>query len=360
MYEQRFNPFAANVEIVKGYFKSGKVLVLGILYLVSLGLSVATALLQPVSATLAQFTELFDQLGIDSSELSSYYSSALSNSTAGTILTILISSITTILTTAAFFIIFAKSRSKDPASSPSGGIGILHVLSVISFVFAIIATVLTVILYVIMIIVLSSSNEYFNGDSQSATVFLVIAGFAVALFLFILISFTASQKNFYRSAKWSLTSVELQTSGAVAYGVYNIIFAVFSGLGLIGSVFTAFSSFNLTSLLSLMSSIISFIILIFTASLALGYNSYIKRYKYGYNDAPYGSAPNDAYVPMGSGDYQPPYGAPSQGDYRDSFTNYNMPQDNSSGYYGSSAHCPNCGAPVNGTSPFCPNCGTKL
>ena len=30
MYEKRYNPFAANVELVKGYLKSGKVLILGI------------------------------------------------------------------------------------------------------------------------------------------------------------------------------------------------------------------------------------------------------------------------------------------------------------------------------------------
>ena len=356
MYEQQFNPYAANVDIVKGYFRSGKVLALGILYLISLGLSVATTLMQPVSVTLDRFIGLFDQLGIDSSELSSYYSSAVTESSASTVLSILFSSIITVLTAVAFIIIFAKSRSNDPESTPSGGIGILRVFSVIAFVLSIIVVVLIVIAFVIFIIAISSVNEYFDGDVQKATVFQVIAGLIVSLFIFLLLSFTGSQKNFYRSAKWSLTSVDLETTGSVAYGVYNIIFAIFMGISMIGSAITMITGFSLFNLLSFLTVLVAFIILILTASLALGYNRYIKRQKYGYNDTPYGGAPNGPQ----DDNYRMPYGGSPQGGYGDNYPNYNMPQQNPSGYYDNGYSCPNCGAPIDGAAPFCPNCGTKL
>ena len=39
MYEQQFNPFGGNLAIVKGYFRSGKILTLGIFYVISIVLS---------------------------------------------------------------------------------------------------------------------------------------------------------------------------------------------------------------------------------------------------------------------------------------------------------------------------------
>ena len=364
MYEHRYNPFAANVDIVKDYLKSGKVLFIGILYFLSLGLSIATLILNPVSASIADLTNMFSSMGIDTSEYLSYSTSAM-NSGVGvvSVFPTVITSLFTILSAIAFIIMFAKSRSTNPDSNPSSGASIMRVLSLITFIFTIIGVVLAVALYVLFIVSISSVNDYFNGDTQAAVIFQVITGVAVSLIIILMISYTACQKNFYRSIKYSLNSVELQSSGAVGYGVFNIIFSVFVGLSMIGSLIILITGFNLGNLLLFLSMLLSFLMLVMTASFALGYNSHIKREKYGYNE-PYGGS-DAPYYP----DSAPNYGAPSD---NFNYPKYNMPPQQNMPPYNETpdsfrsapakdqtAYCPNCGAPVEGKQPFCSNCGYK-
>lgn len=372
MYEQRYNPYSANVEIVKDYLKSGKVLFLGILHLLSLGMSVATLLLNPANVAINSMLDAFSSMGLDVSEYYNSYGSYVTASSVAWALPTVISSVFTILTAIAFIVMFAKSRNTNPDSNPSSGASILRVLSLITFICTIIGVILIVALYVLFIIGISSVNDNFNGDVQAATITQVIIGIVVSLIIIFLISYTGSQKNFYRSIRNSLNSVELQRSGAVGFGVWNIIFAVFVGISMLSSLILTVTSFNLTNILLTSSSLLSFLMLIMNASFALGYNSHIKREKYGYND-PYGGSYDAPYHPADN--RAQGYGAPS-GDYN--YPNYNMPPQQSMPTYSEpsdnyyqpqqiqqeqqpqAAFCPNCGSPIEGGHSFCSNCGCKF
>lgn len=363
MYEQNFNPFAANVAVVKGYFKSGKVLALGILHLVSLCLTVFSYLANPLTSSLNSTLAQLEQLGMDTSDLYSYYpDSSFMESTfsASAISAILVSSVITILTAVAFIVIFSKSRSENPESSPIAGVGILHVLAVIAFVCSIVLTGILAFAYVIIFIAAFAAAGFSDSDTAPMVVVFLLIGLLLAAVMFLVIFTAASQKNYYGSVKRSLTTVQLQNKGAKAYGVINIIFAVFMGISMIGTVISTLTGpISLNVFLPLSSSVVSFVILIFDASLALGYARYINQYKFGYSSG----APADAYVPA-SPDAQNPY---AQQPYSDGYNSYTAPpQQNpySDGYTGAPAqpapYCPHCGAPVDTSAPFCSNCGNKL
>ena len=373
MYEQRFNPYAANVDIVKGYFRSPKVLVLGILHLISMGLSILTLLTTPVTSSLMTILARLESLGIDTSEFYRFYPSDSFTTTvytASVVAAIFISSVFTILTAIAFIILFAKSRSSNPDANPVAGARILHVLSVITFVYSIFVAVVLGFAFVLTFIAVYASSDYYDFDSGAATVAMVVLGVFIALMIFLIIFYAASQKNYYGSVKRSLTSVELRNKGAAAWGVLCIIAAVFYGISVIAGFISAITSYiTVRTILSLSSTIFTFVILILSASVALGYSKYIKREKYSYN-----TAPNNTYIPaapyMGNQGYYPD----DQGYYPDSQPNYpyNQPSDRPSVPYNDNFvdynantqerpdTCPNCGAPIDGVSPFCSNCGTKL
>ena len=253
MYEKRYNPFAANVELVKGYLKSGKVLILGILHFLSLALTVVTMVLVPYDRSVSELMSAINSLGVNTSDFTSSIQSLLSNGTFPIVISAVLSAIFTILTAIAFIVMFAKSRNTNPDSNPSSGASILRTLSMITFVCSIILAVIIVAAYVLFIVSISSVNDYFGGDAQQATITQVVIGIVVSLFLILFISYVSCQKNFYRSIKWSLNSVKLYHSGAAGYGVFNIIFAVFIGSSLIGSAITVIKSFNNSNLLVLIS-----------------------------------------------------------------------------------------------------------
>ena len=281
MYEKRYNPFAANVELVKGYLKSGKVLILGILHFLSLALTVVTMVLVPYDRSVSELMSAINSLGVNTSDFSSTFNSVLSNSHLPIVVSAVVSAIFTILTAIAFIVMFAKSRNSNPDSNPSSGASILRTLSMITFVCSIILAVIIVAGYVLFIIGISSVKDYFGGDAQQATITQVVIGIVVSLFLILFISYVSCQKNFYRSIKWSLNSVDLYRSGAAGYGVFNIIFAVFIGISLTVSAITVIKSFNISNLLVLISNLLSCLTAIMTAAFALGYNRYIKQAKYG-------------------------------------------------------------------------------
>ena len=235
-------------------------------------------------------------------------------------------------------------------------------MAVITFVFAVIATVLIVLIYVIGVII--GLNVSSNNNAAIAAV--IIFGVILAIALFLLLFITASIKNFYRSVKYSLTTVRLQSKGAVAYGVFCIIGAVMYGFSLIGDIILLIrGGFSADSLITVLSVLLLFVMLIFNASLALGYNRHIKRHTLGYSNIPYGAAPNAAYP----SDAQPPYTVPRQ-DYGDNYQSYNapmqqnpynesVPKTESPSQESKPAYCPNCGASTDGSA-FCSNCGYKL
>lgn len=358
MYERRFNPYATNIEIVKGYLKSGKVLALGILYLLTIAAAILTVVLQPVNADLDEIIKMLQEMGVDTSNMTYAYSSVASDIGLSSIVATAIASAVILLAAIAFFIMFAKSRSADPDADPVAGVTIMRVFSMISFVCAIVLSVICVIVYLAAYFMEDTLVKAINFDGQTWMILFVILGILLLIFIFFLIFSAAAYKNFYRSVKRSLTTVRLETKGSVAYGVLNILAAILKGLSLIGYAIILFKSFNIANLLAMIVMLLAFLINVFTASLALGYNRYIKQQKLGYNNTPYGGRPNSDFSAPRQNGYDGGYqkytarqqSAPA---YQDHFSDYNLPEDRPS-------YCTYCGAEVDGSAPFCSNCGNKL
>ncbi len=377
MYEQPFNPFAANLAIVKDYFKQTKVLVLGILYIVSAIISVVSTIITAGSANdyFADMISLLERIGL--SDMANRMrmileSLPVSSTLISSIPSMVVSTFVTGLFAAAFIIIYIKSRNTSEESTPNTGVNILYVLSVISLVIIIISTVLGGLGLLGMIVLavnllgnntsqaVDLGNGYQLNITGSAIGVLLIVFSVIALIVIIYLLISAINcKRFYRSVKDSINTVELQNKGAKGYGVICVINAVFSAFSLLSLFFSLFSiiSYGASSgtvmylVMSLISGIVNFLILVFTAGIALGYKKYIDNIKYGYNGTPDGGM--NGYNPIPTMDNtQPPYGAPQPMPYNDNFNV--QPQQPAA-----PSVCPNCGAPTDG-SPFCGNCGARL
>lgn len=374
MYQQQFNPYAANVAIVKGYFKSGNVLFVGILYILSaiLGIVNAVVTISPASSYYNLLLFL-DEMGLSASEASLAYSIFSFSFVFG----VLISTLITVLMAVGFIIIFAKSRSASPNSTPIAGVNILYVLATISFVCSIILTVVLALFYLMLIVIFMTSNRYSNLLAGNSIASLIIVGVILALFIFLLIFSTAKCRAYYRSVKYSLTTVKLHYKGATAWGVLNLIYAVCILILLIcmfiGSLLITNTSF---SSLSNANVVIVGMELSLSANIALGYSRYIKRQSVGYNNTPYGGTPAYAPAPNNQPVYraQPAYQQPQpayqnpvfpqnapaqnqpQPSYNDNFTETPAPVQAQN-----SPVCPICGAAIDEpTLPFCGNCGNKI
>lgn len=354
MYEQQFNPYGGNLAIVKNYFKSGKVLALGIFYLISVVLSFI------VTSTVSYVTIIYrvlDYLSSRGINLPPQYREAISASSASSaIFSAILSSIFPILTAIAFIIIFVKSRNASEASSPITGVSILYVLSMISLVFTIIGVVLFAISYIaVFALGVIAGNRYYPEYSGVIIAGMVFLGIFLIVYAVIAIIYAVSCKNFYRSVKRSITTPELESKGAVPFGVFNIIMAVFSVFSMGYSLVALPGSGGILFAASL----ISILINIFIAIIALGYNKYITNIKQGINTAPYGEAPYQAApgAPYNMPNYtapqpqDPPYADPAAPTNEQQQPVADQPQ---------AMYCPNCGAKTEPGAPFCSNCGTKL
>ena len=387
MYERSFNPFANNLKIVKDYFKTKTVLVLAITNAVAIALTFMTSIymtlnLRAVTTDIYLFISQF--LGALQSELglpSDFASSVMEQSSASVSIRYSLP-VGAILVCVAYFIIYVKSKNDDPDSSPRAGVLILYILSILELVAVIIAfvtialTILGFTLYAIMgddslshrVISINTGETLFKLEDLDSTV-LIVCGIVLAAILLVAIIIglivAVSKKNYYKSVKNSISSVELQNKGAHTYGVMCVLSAVctgitfFSTLSLFGS--SGFNGLRIPGslvvliILSALSQLIAFINSVAEAKLALGYNKYINEIKYGYSRpvapaAPYAPFPSvSGYDPAGQNSY-----------------NANVGTDNPySDPYGSQPAaaapvCPNCGAPVDPNAPFCGNCGAKL
>lgn len=358
MYDQQFNPYGGNLAIVKGYFKSGKVLALGILYLLSV---VLTFIMTSTASFVTIIYNVLDYLtsrGIDVPD--QIRETIASSSASSAIFSSVISSIFPILTAIAFILIFVKSRNASETSSPITGVNILYVLSVISLVFAVIGVVLFALAYIgifaVGVFASNRSNSEYTGAIIAVMVFL---GLILIAYAVVAIIYYVSCKNFYRSVKRSITTPVLETKGAVPFGVFNIILAVFTFISMSSSlvVLPGVGGFLFVS------GLINILINIFIAIIALGYNKYISGIKQGINTAPYGAAPYQAApgTPYNMPDYNapqpqnPPYADPvaPTNEHKEQQPYAEQPQPQA-------MYCPNCGAKTEPGAPFCSNCGTKL
>ena len=352
MYEQQFNPYGSNLAIVKGYFRSGKVLTLGILYIVSVIVNIFMATSISYDALIYQIISLLGREGVSIPSEVRY--AIMNSSSSTTIVSIISASIVPILTALAFIIIFAKSRSTSEVSSPSAGITILRVLSIITFVFTIIGVViLGIVIAALLILAIYAVDNYGSNTATMALTGMIIVGVIYVAFAIISIIYAASYKNFFRSAKRSITTPNLENKGAVAYGVFSIIFAVLSVSGMIYNIVL----FPASAGIILLSYVIQLLLYIFTAIVAIGYGKYINRHKNSINTTPYGGA---AFAP--APEPTPMYNTPYYSNPQQNSPYQNAPRYEEQTYVPQpkAQFCPNCGAKIDSDAPFCPNCGTKL
>lgn len=413
MYEQPFNPFAANLAVVKGYFKSGKVLAVGVLYIVSAVLRIVSSLLASNTVT-SFFNDWFgvmDRMGFDVSDVPDEFYQMINQSSgiasASAVTSAIFSAVVTGLIAAGFILIYVKSRNEAPDASPKAGVTILYVFAMIEMILSIIAASLVGLVFLLLIVVLvigyQSYSGGFGGYNGTALIAVYLILFLICAVAMFYVLFTAiNKKRFYGSVRQSLSTVELQNKGATPYGVMCIINAVFLGFSLLSSIASissltmiGFSSGTvIAACLSMVTTVVGFVTLILTASIALGYKKYIDNMKYGYNGTPYGgaqdAAPYNGYAPAPNS--QNPYAVPQQpAPYNDGYADGNSIPPQPAPYHDGAANpnntpqqpapyndgyvdgnsvppqqayaapvCPNCGAPIDPAAPFCGNCGVKL
>ena len=368
MYEQQFNPYAANIAVVKDYFKKGRILAMGLLKALAGVLSIVTSYIL-ISNSGNLFRILMDWYrsnGIDMNEYLSDYGVTDAFGSGTFIVSAVITVIVTAVPVLGYILAYVKSRNQSPDASPEAGVTILWVLSILSLIG--VSAILGFFLLILgFAAVLGGSGTGLTDGADgiyTAVVVILFIVFAIAAFVALFIAI--NRVRFYGSVRKSMTTVELQRGGAAPYGVMCVIGAVFSGLSLLStltSMLTVLPQIDqggaLTAIYAMtaVSSVLNFAMLILDAVIALGYKKHIDAVKFGYNNTPYGSAPAESFIPAPGSDYAP---APDERNpYTTRQTTYN------DGYQMSApaqqaAYCPNCGAPTESSAAFCGNCGTRL
>lgn len=353
-----FNPFAQNLSIIKNYFKRPAVLVLAIIYIASLIASVAISLTMIPAMTniwgaMLSIPEVASELTAeDMSMFSTYmspnvmFTSMLSSMAPSLIMTALIS--------AAYIIIYVKSKNNNYAATPQAGFTILYILAILNLISAIMACVWILLIAVITVVISISTNS--SSTEQGLTTVLVISCAIFALLIAMLLTYAISNVRYIKSVKDSMNSVTLSCKGAGVYGGFCIVFAVFSIFGVLGSLvmtglfsmmgelvpelaqYGILEALTPIYLISAVSSVISAVMYITDAVIARGYKKYITNIVTGYM-GPDQPAPYMA-EPVATANEQPVY-------------SNDMPVIEPS-------QCPHCGATTNSADTFCNGCGFKL
>ena len=318
MYEQPYNPYCSNVIIIKQYFKRVPVLLLGFAYLISAIISVWAAIQSSGGGTIGTSAKLIEAFlanyGTSSTrEIGNALNSA---SNANLVVTIISAGLVPLLCSLAFFLVFGMSCASSESTSPSAGLMILRVLATISYVVTLIVVILIGVLYgIVLVFFIIDATRNHKDLLASGLIGLIVVGVILTVFASIILSYMASRKNFYRAAGYCLQSQNLYKKGAGKFGVYSIILAVISVIGLFRSLFLTdyfHDYFTVTfDWIDYLPDIVSIAIYILTAILALGYKSYINRFLYGFEPAPYDDRPMDGgYPPEGDAYQMPMYQQP--------------------------------------------------
>ena len=397
MYEQPFNPYAANLAAVKNCLSRPKVLVLGILYIVSAVLGVIYTLLINANTNLIAQTvfSYLESYGISMGSANDAIGSLNSNISASTIMSAAVSAIITLLFAAGFILMYVKSRNLSPESSPKSGVTILYVFAVISLVLTIlgvIGAVIVVLLFSYLFIaqtsgsgssesVVQSLETTYGVTSGAITAVLIILGVIVLLAIAYALFIAINRVRFYGSVRNSMQSIELENKGASPYGAACVINAIFTAFSITG-MFTIFSVLTSSHVytpivtifvISLLNTVLSAVMLIVEAAIAFSYKKHIDNIKFGYSDAgdqgfhpgiPYDARANGGYG-RNSGThfadssprrdvYSVDQSRQGVNPYNDGFSDAASPQRQSA-----PPVCPFCGAPDDGST-FCSNCGAKL
>lgn len=384
--EQIYNPFAQNIAIVKSYFKKPTVLAQGILYILSAIASVVTAVMMS-----DVFNTMFDtMLGIPEvtaemslGEYESFKTFADIYTSILPIASVIPAVIIAGLFATGFMLLYFKSKNDN--SDPKSGATILFVLSILQLIpvtFMCLIFLLVIVILAVVLIVSSSENYMNSADQTGVTVVLVIYLVLFVIVGGIALTYSISRLKYYSSVRKSLTTVNLTHKGAGLYGVFTIIYGVYTAINSLSSlVFMPFSRAMLTSLesefststpeyvitlfekifdslspfiaVSVVVSLISATTLIIEAVIALGYKKHIGAYTEGYTNANY-----EESTPS------PQYSAPQVQQSSVPFIDTTLesakmpsPSVDTDALYNT---CPNCNCQINENSLFCSSCGQKL
>ena len=412
MYEQPFNPYIKNLTVVKEYFRTPRVLVIGISQVIGAllsliaGILITTHIPELLSYARTAFIWFCNQQDFSSSFRDDVVRELdkVSPNTASVyaVSGMIPSFIITCLFATAFILIYFKSRSANPIDSPKAGVIILYVFAIIELIGVILCVIGFAAIIALLFIAyaqgsvttgkwdLPFSQDYlpFNVDKTillavaiAVTVVLVIASFVL---LFVAIN----RMRYYKSIKNSLSTVDLHSEGARPYGVMCIIKAVFLGLSALSMPSSMFVDSPLRApefmtgviILCALSTAVSCVSAVMEGSLALGYKKNIDNAKYGYAAHAVPAAP---YAPFNAGmngfapqnrqqynPYKPAAPAPDQDEpdvssenaYSDPYGEDVSDTDHPEAKTDETATptCPSCGAEADPDAPFCGNCGNKL
>lgn len=379
-YQTEFNPFARNIAIVKSYFKKPAILTQGILYIVLAILNIVTVLITTPSInkfvnSIFSLPEVIADTPAQELDFLTSFMDIYINSVM--YISLILSVALTILIATAYFLIYFKSKNENPLSTPSVGINILYVLAIIQLI-PIIMLTLVLTLFIIMMFAIAFIPDLSSGAETSNAPFAVMAVIYTIVFggmCAVLLLFFINQVRYYKSVKTSLTSVNLTYKGAGIYGVFSMIYGIYTAFNALSSfaitpVFKAiaeiepefavitdmFGALTPAIILSSVVSILSGVIYIIDAVIALGYKKYIKSFTDGFGNTS---------TPQPEGVYSAPaYDAP-QTQPQSQPQQLEQPQfqpvvfhDNKTNAQPSA--CPRCGTIAKDSDIFCNACGTKI
>lgn len=313
MEPSTFNPYTHNISIIKSFFKKPIILITAILYLV-LGLALAAMLMY--NTFFASFFNFDEKVVL------------------GFLFAIL-----SILFAVGLFIVYKASNNTNLTRTLGNGLSMLCTLARIKIAFAVIFGAA----------LLPNLSE--RSDSLTDTfLFLLELGFSFVIFTVMVIGvlFYIGQNSFFTNIRKNTNSIALTSKGAIAYGVYNILFA--TGASQISLKFLTNEEPELSVYLIFSIVLLSCVIFIFNAIIALKYNNYIKGFIANFRITPEVRMPQmqPVYVPPVQ-----PQSVPVQNNANFAApVNTNVPPQKPS--------CPYCKALVNKDALFCQSCGNKI
>lgn len=252
---------------VKKFFSQPLFGITIILYSVAALISIVSVFFPQENYFKMMLNSMFDSGAFPSgSGLEYLYPSATAvqtSSVIGGIISVLISSSFTLVP---LLFIYFKSKNSSITASPKGGFTFLYVISMIGFVCAWIVFPLLIVGCIIFAVIFSTAGSsadvlfsmtgvarmdyydyyYYESDdffsdllkdtTEIAVVFFIIMAVVLLIVGAVVITYTAAQKNFFKSVKNSVNSPYLYNKGAKTFGVFSIVFASFSALGLLFSI----------------------------------------------------------------------------------------------------------------------------
>ena len=283
-------PVQDNNRIVRDYFKSGAVLVRGILQVLFLGTFVGLEL--TMNAITKDIISVINDL-LEGNDI--HIQENLM--TSSTIVSIVIYAIPVLLIAAAYFIIFAKSRSQSPDARPDAGFTILNVFAIIGLICAIITAAIGVI-GVVYILISGLKNAQSNQKAG-----IIVSCVSLLISIGVMLAMMIVYKLYIGSVRKTAKTSELCNRGAKAYGVFSVLNAIGSAFSVLGTLALLLlhqkifdllggllgqdaseilgdfltSKSTLVFLFLFVMALVSFITNILDAKIALGYNRHIKE-----------------------------------------------------------------------------------